>query len=181
MNIKMTQDLQHSTNIWSLKELLSLCCVRALGLGLAGHACDESTLELPDTLLGRLCSLGPLCFFFGGCLGYDCLGLCSLGGGLGGSSSLAHDQRNGDGVVNAPAAAPQTNARNLAKNQNVASTLEHLQCTMLCEAPQRSSTRYRQANGWMAAWQPLPALPRMNDLGANRFGIIMELVGRGMC
>ena len=145
MNIKMTQDLQHSTNIWSLKELLSLCCVRALGLGLVGHACGESTLELPDTLLGRLCSLG------GGCLGFDCLGLCSLGGGLGGSSSLAHDQRNGDGVVNAPAAAPQTNARNLAKNQNVASTLERLQCTMLCEAPQRSSTRYsvQGAGKWL--------------------------------
>ena len=62
-NIKITQDLQHSTNIWSLKELLSLCCIRALGLGLVGHACDESTLELPD---GRLCSLGRLCFFFGG-------------------------------------------------------------------------------------------------------------------
>ena len=151
MNINMRQDLQHLTNIWSLKELLSLCCIRALGLGLVGHACDESTLELPDTLLGRLCSLGPFCFFFGGCLGFDCLGLCSLGVGLGGSSSLAHDQRNGDGVVNAPAAAPQTNARNLAKNQNVASTLEHLQCTMLCEAPQRSSTRYSMqgAGKWL--------------------------------
>ena len=139
MNIKMTQDLQHSTNIWSLKELLSLCCIRALGLGLVGHACDETTLEL-------------LCFFWGGCLGFDCLGLCSLGGGLGGrSSSLAHDQHNGDGDVNAPAAAPQTNARNLAKNQNVASTLEHLQCTMLCEAPQGSSTRYSMqgAGKWL--------------------------------
>ena len=90
-------------------------------------------------------------FFFGGCLGFDCLGLCSLGGGLGGSSSLAHDQHNGDGVVNAPAATPQTNARNPAKNQDVASTVEHLQCTMLCEAPQRSSTGYSMqgAGKWL--------------------------------
>ena len=151
MNINMTQDLQHSTNIWSLKELLSLCCIRALGLGLVGHACDETTLELPDTLLGRLCSFGTLCFFLGGALGLTALVFAALGVGLGVTALLPMISTMGMGLSMHQQQHHKTNAKNPAHNQNVASTLEHLQYTTLCEAPQRSSTRYSMqgAGTWL--------------------------------
>ena len=126
----------------------------------------------------------PFVFFWGDALGLTALVFAALGVGLGVAALLPMISTMGMGL-----SMHQQQHHKLMLGIQLRTKMLHPHwsiynaqcCAKLLKGAPQGIARKVQANGWMAAWQPLPALPRMNDLGANRFGIIMELVGQGMC